>query len=110
MSDSAPTPDTALLTVSRTSPEDVRERQVILTLDGQPFATLLYGQTASRPVAPGPHRLRANNTLVWKTVDLELAPGESAHFDVVNRPGPGTRALVAMLGVGPIYLSLGRRP
>lgn len=32
----------ATLTVRRASPEDAQQRQVILTLDGEPFVTLLY--------------------------------------------------------------------
>lgn len=110
MDDTAPSQEAqATLTVSRNAPGDVGERQVILSLDGEPLATLLFGQSATRQVAPGAHRLRANNTLVWKTVAFEVAPGEDVHFEVVNRPGPGTNAFVAVFGVGPIYLTLRRR-
>jgi len=41
------------LTVSRKSPDDVKQRQVIVKLDGE---------TASRAVEPGPYRLRFDNT------------------------------------------------
>lgn len=54
------------LTVERTSPEDVATRQIVLTLDGERLATLLFGGRISREIAPGRHRLRAHNTLVWK--------------------------------------------
>ena len=98
----------ASLTVTRRSADDVRERQVIVTLDGEPFATLLYGASVIRPIAAGAHYLRANNTLVWKTVEFEAGPGEDIGFEVVNRSGFGTKALVAMLGVGPLYLTVRR--
>lgn len=100
---------TATVTISRSSPDDVQERQVILSLDGEPLATLLYGQSATRTVAAGTHRLRAHNTLVWKTMDFEVGPGEHARFDVSNRPGFGTKTFITMLGVGPLYLGLVRR-
>lgn len=96
------------LVVERTSKEDVRQRQIVVSLDGEPFATLLYGESATRNIAPGPHRLRAYNTLVWKTVEFDAAPGESVRFAAVNRAGRGTMALIAMLGVGPLYVTLER--
>jgi hypothetical protein len=102
------TPSPATLIVERTSSDDVGTRQIILSLDGEPWATLLYGESATRDVAAGHHRLRANNTLVWKTVDFDVAPGQSARFSVVNRAGRGTAALIALLGVGPLYVTLER--
>jgi hypothetical protein len=99
---------TATITVTRKALEDVRVRQIYISLDGKTVAELLYGQTFTTPVDTGPHRLRANNTLVWKTVDCDLAPGEHAHFTVVNRPGPGTYVMLSLLGTGPIYLSFER--
>jgi hypothetical protein len=78
---------TATITVTRKAPEDVRVRQIYISLDGKTVAELLYGQTFTAALDAGAHRLRANNTLVWKTVDCDLAPGEHAYFSVVNRPG-----------------------
>jgi hypothetical protein len=98
----------ATITVTRKAPEDVRVRQIYISLDGKTVAELLYGQTFTISVETGAHRLRANNTLVWKTVDFNLAPGEHAHFSVVNRPGPGTYAMLSLLGTGPIYLTFER--
>ena len=101
---------TATITITRRSPEDVRQRQMFVSLDGQPFASLLFGEAHTGRVAPGPHRLRAHNTLVWKTVDLELKEGDHARFRIVNRPGFGTYALLSLLGTGPIYLTFEREP
>jgi hypothetical protein len=100
----------ALLTVERTSLADVRHRQIVVSLDHEPFATLLFGESATRDIAPGRHRLRAHNTLVWKTVEFEVAPGEQVRFVTVNRAGFGTMALVGLLGVGPLYITLERLP
>ena len=99
----------ARITVTRNADNDVRDRQVVVSIDGEPLATLLYGQHASKDVAPGPHRLKAHNTLFWKNIDLELKPGEHARFVVINRAGTGTFSLLGMLGVGPLYLTFERQ-
>lgn len=98
----------ATITITRTSPRDVRVRQIYVSIDGRTAAELLYGQSFTTEVGAGPHRLRAHNTLVWKTVDCDLAAGEHAHFEVVNRPGFGTYAMISLLGSGPIYLAFER--
>jgi hypothetical protein len=98
----------ARITITRRDPADVRDRQVVVSLDGQSFGTLMYGEDVSREVPPGPHRLRAHNTLFWKTVNLDLAPGEHARFRAVNRAGVGTYSLLGLLGVGPLFLTFER--
>jgi hypothetical protein len=100
----------ARLTIDRTDDRDVRTRQVVLALDGETIATLLFGERTSREIAPGPHRLRAHNTLVWKTVEFDARPGEHVRFATVNRAGLGSMALVALLGVGPLFVTLERLP
>ena len=98
------------VTVSRTSPRDVKQRQVIVKLDGEPFATLLHGETETGEVQPGPHRLHFDNTWVWKNVDFRLAEGEHAKFNVINRAGRLTWWMVAALGAGPMCLTIERNP
>jgi hypothetical protein len=106
----APAAASARLTVDRTSAEDVGTRQVVLSLDSEPLATLLFGERVTREISPGHHRLRAHNTLVWKTVEFEAKPGEHVKFRTVNRAGLGSMALVALFGVGPLYVTLERLP
>jgi hypothetical protein len=101
---------TAQLTVERTGEDDVRTRQVVLSLDGEPLATLLFGQRTTRDIAPGRHRLRAHNTLVWKTAEFDAAANEHVRFRIVNRAGFGSMGLVALLGVGPLYVTVERLP
>jgi len=103
-------PPTARLTVDRAGTNDVRTRQVVVSLDGEEMATLLFGQRTSREIASGHHRLRAHNTLVWKTVEFEAAPNEHVRFRVLNRAGLGSMALVALLGVGPLFVTVERLP
>jgi hypothetical protein len=100
------TPGIARLTVHRSSAEDARQRQVILSLDGNEIATLLYGQQTTREIPVGHHRLRANNTLVWKTIEFDVAPGDDLHVHIVNRAAPGMLALVALFGAGPMYVTM----
>ena len=61
MSDEAsPSPaatPTATLTIHRTAPEDAKQRQIIMSLDGNEIATLLFGQRATRQIPAGRHFL-----------------------------------------------------
>jgi hypothetical protein len=100
----------ARITVERRSPDDVRQRQIVVSLDGEPLGTLLYGESVTRAIEPGRHRLRAHNTLVWKNAAFDCAPGAHARFVTVNRAGFGSAALVALLGAGPLYVTLERVP
>ena len=100
--------EAATITISRQAKDDVRVRQIYLSIDGRRVAELLFGESFTTTVPPGSHRLRAHNTLVWKTIDCDLAPGEHARFEVVNRPGFGSYAMLGLLGSGPIYLRLER--
>jgi hypothetical protein len=99
----------ARITISRRDAKDVGDRQIVVSLDGEKLATLMFGHEVSREVEPGDHRLRAHNTLFWKTRDISLAPGEHALFSVVNRAGVGTYSLLGVLGVGPLYLTFERQ-
>lgn len=101
--------EVARVTITRTEPNDVGDRQIVLSMDGEPLGTLLFGQQATKAVAPGRHRLKAHNTLFWKNIEVDLAPGEDARFVVVNRAGSGTLSLLGILGVGPLYLTFERR-
>ena len=102
------TAGTARITVARNDPRDVQDRQVVVSLDGERLATLLYGKEVTRDVPAGQHRLRAHNTLFWKTIDFELAAGEHARFRAINRAGPGTFSMLGLLGVGPLFLTFER--
>lgn len=97
-----------LVTITRTSDKDVQHRQVIMSIDGEQVATLMYGQSVTKPLTPGPHKIKAYNTLVWKTLDFEVKEGEHAQFSVVNVPGKWSFSLLALLGAGPLYVELER--
>jgi len=94
------------VTVSRTSEEDFKQRQLVIWIDGGKIGDLMFGEAFSRDVAPGRHTLRVSNTLVWKTVQFEVKPGEQVRFDAINRPGRLTYPMLVLLGVGPLYLTV----
>jgi hypothetical protein len=96
------------LTLERTSPDDVKQRQVIVKLDGEKIGDLMYGKTITRSIEPGAHTMRLDNTWNKKTIQFKVEPGEEAKFQVVNRPGRFTWFLVAALGAGPMYVSAER--
>jgi hypothetical protein len=99
---------TSRVTISRTSPNDIQQRQIIVKLDGQRLGELMAGDEISRDVEPGSHRVQVDNTWNWKNVDFTLAPGEHARFQTVNRGGRFTWFLVGTLGVGPMYVHIER--
>ncbi|CAN5690239.1 hypothetical protein BH24ACI4_BH24ACI4_08620 [soil metagenome] len=101
-------PFPATVTITRTSEEDYQTRQVVASIDGIHAGTLLWGDSVTCELEPGPHRIRVHNTLVWKTVDFVLAPGEQVYYEVVNRRGFGTLLLTILLGVGPLYVTVRR--
>lgn len=96
----------AMLTVTRTDAGDVKQRQLIISLDGTRLGQLMFGETLTHEMLPGPHRLRISNTLFWQTIAFEAKPGEEVRFEAVNRAGRLTYPLMAILGVGPLYLTV----
>jgi hypothetical protein len=98
----------ASVTIARKSAEDFQQRQLVVWLDGERLGDLMFGDAFSRDVQPGPHTLRVSNTLVWKTVQFAVKPGEQVRFDAINRPGRFTYPMLVMLGVGPLYVTLRR--
>jgi len=100
----------ASVTIARTSHTDAQQRQVIVSIDDGPKATLVYGQTVTWEVAPGAHVLKANNTLVWKKVPFTVDRGERIEFDIANRASRFTLGFLSLMGVAPMYMTIERKP
>jgi hypothetical protein len=98
----------ARLLITRASARDVRNRQIFVSLDGAKIGDILFNEKIDRPIAAGPHRLRVHNTLFWKTITFEAAPGETVHFETINYQGRGFISLVLIIGVAPLFLSVER--
>jgi len=96
------------ITLIRTSDDDVKQRQVIVKIDGERIGDLMFGKTMTRAIEPGDHLLQLDNTWNKKKIEFHLDPGEDARFNVVNRAGGCTWMLVAALGAGPMYVSAER--
>jgi len=98
----------SMLTVRRTAKNDVQDRQVYLTLDGEEWATLYYGKDVTREIAPGRHTLKANNTLVRKTVVFDAKPGEHVRYQCVNKAHWTAMMFMAFLGAAFLTVTLVR--
>lgn len=108
MSASAPSP--SRITIARTDPGDVGQRQVIVSVDTGDVDRLAYGESVSHAIAPGTHVLKANNTLMWKTIRFTAEPGEHVRFVVANRSSRFTLGFLALLGVAPLRMTIERLP
>ena len=98
----------ASVTVTRNASSDFQQRQLIVYLDDERLGDLMFGETISRDINPGPHRLRVSNTLVWKTVNFDVKPGEQVRFEAINRAGTLTYPMLLIIGAGPLYVTLRR--
>ena len=63
----------AVLTVRRTADDDVQDRQVYLSVDGEDWVTLLYGREVTRELGPGPHTLEGQQHAGAQVGDLRRA-------------------------------------
>ncbi len=99
----------ATITIRRQSKADVGYRDIYVAVDDQPPSILQAGEEIALTVPPGPHRLKAHNTLFKKHLDVTLGPGEHASFTVINKAGFGTYSVFAFFfGGGPLYLTFTR--
>lgn len=99
-----------MITVRRTAVDDVQDRQVYLSLDGEDWVTLYYGKEATREIAPGRHRLKANNTLVRHTVEFDVKPGAHVRFQCINRAHWTSMLFMAFLGAAILTVRLVSEP
>jgi hypothetical protein len=96
------------VTITRTSEDDWKSRQLVVSLDGRRIGELLWGDSVMHEIEPGPHRLRVHNTLVWRTVEFVVAPGEQIFFEAVNLATASTYFLLPLFGIAPLYVRLTR--
>src|SRR3970282_1059673 len=79
----------ATITVSRQSPDDAGIREIFVSVDGETIAILKNGEAVTHELPAGPHRLRAHNTLFWKTHEIVLQRGVQPRLQAVYRAGVG---------------------
>ena len=100
--------DVACITVSRRSPNDAGVREIFVSVDGESIGVLKHGEAIPHELPAGPHRIRVQNTLFWKTHDVVLQPGEHARFRAINRAGWSVFAFLMVLGAAPLGLTFER--
>ncbi|PYR95123.1 MAG: hypothetical protein DMF84_02015 [Acidobacteria bacterium] len=98
----------ASVTVVRNHADDIKQRQMIVWLDSERIATLMYGDEVTRDLEAGPHRLRISNTLFWKTVEFDVKSGQHVRFEIINRAGRLTYPMLAFIGAAPLYVTVRR--
>lgn len=99
----------ATLTVDRNAPDDVQQRQILVLLDGAQIAELMYGDSVTKEISTGPHKLLVDNTWNKKSAQFEVADGETVRFVVKNHSGRVSEFLLMIFGAGPLKVSLDRR-
>ena len=96
------------LTVRRTSDDDIKERELYVSLDGERLGILKYGDLATVPIPPGPHELRVHNTLSRKKAVFDAAPGQHVSFRTANVPGKAFAYWAFFLGAALFWTVLER--
>jgi hypothetical protein len=94
----APAADGPWLTLHRTASDDMQERELYVSLDGQRVAILLYGDAPTLAISPGRHELSVHNTISRKKVEFDAAPGQHVRFETSNLRGRGFVYLAFFLG------------
>ena len=100
----------AKITVTRDSPDDVQTRQILVLLDGEQKAELLFGDEITLPVSLGRHTLRVDNTWNHRDLDLDVTAGNDLRFVTKSTAGQFSRFLLVAFGAGPIYVSIEPAP
>jgi hypothetical protein len=98
----------AWLTVRRTSDEDIQERELYVSLDGQRLGILRYGDLATVAISPGRHELRVHNTLSRKTTAFDAAPRQHVRFRTANVRGKGFAYWALFVGAALMWTLLER--
>jgi hypothetical protein len=96
----------AKITVSRNCEDDVQTRQIIISLDGERKAELMFGDAITISALPGRHILRVDNTWNHKDLALEVTAGNDLRFVTKSSAGQFSRFLLVAFGAGPIYVSI----
>jgi hypothetical protein len=76
-------PDTTIV-VTRSSPHDFQDRQILLWVDDEPLGKIRYGHAITKTIEPGIHKVKAFNTLFTREITIEAAPGEEVRLSCGN--------------------------
>ncbi|MDH4062927.1 MAG: hypothetical protein OEW19_00900 [Acidobacteriota bacterium] len=100
----------AQLTISRHFPDDVQDRQIYVFVDEEPWGKVRYGESLTREIPTGPHRIRAFNTLFSRTLDVDVRPAEHVRLCCGNGFPKAGWLLMLVLHVTYLRVRLEREP
>jgi hypothetical protein len=100
--------NSATLTVTRNGAGDFQDRQVFLYVDGELWGKVKYGQPVTREIPPGPHKVRAFNTLFSHTMEIDAVPGEHVRLKCTNGLGRGGWIMMVIWQVAALRVTLER--
>ena len=98
----------ATLTVHRTAPEDMQERELYVSVDSGRNTILRYGDSMTIPIAPGHHSILVHNTISRRRLQFDAAAGEEVVFKTANVRGKGFEILAIFFGIAPMHTVLER--
>jgi hypothetical protein len=96
----------AALTLVRNAPDDVQDRWVRVFIDEGKEEILRYGETMTRALPAGRHRVRAHNTLSSDTIEFDAAPGQNIRVKVYNTVAKGGVLMLMATGFAFINVRL----
>lgn len=99
----------ATLTVNRNAPDDAQTRQIIVSLDGEPIAELMFGESVTRKISAGTHILLVDNTWSRKSAEFTAAENGKISFVTKSRSSRFSEFLLMFFGAGPLKVFLIRQ-
>jgi hypothetical protein len=100
----------AQLTISRYEGDIFADRQIYIFVDDEPWGKVRYGDSITRELTPGRHKVRAFNTLFSRTIELDLRPAEHARVRCGNGFPRAGWLLMMWLHVTYLLVRLEREP
>lgn len=97
-----PVTSPATLVVVRNSPRDIQHREVQVFVDGDRIGVLRYGRKIERQVLAGRRSIRVYNTLVSKSVEVDVEPGGVYEFSTGNEARGCLMGWLMLVGAGPM--------
>ena len=98
----------ATLTVTRNGAGDFQDRQVYLYVDGELGGKVKYNRPVTREIPPGPHKVRAFNTMFSHTIEIDAVPGEHVRLKCTNGLARGGWIMMVIWQVAALSVKLER--
>ena len=101
-----PSSGTSVVTITRNAPDDVQDRWIRIYIDNLPKEILRYGETLTREVPAGHHRVKAHNTLSSHVIEFDAAAGEEVRIRCHNTVARGGILMLMATGFAFIKVRL----